>query len=63
MGTSYGPNGFADNLETAGNGVYTGTCILIVMLRMHIATCPCSDPTLMAANCDFDGDGINNDVT
>ena len=62
VGTSYGPNGFADNLETAGNGVYTGTYTYSNATNASIATCPCSDPTLMAANCDFDGDGINNDV-
>ncbi|MBK6666226.1 MAG: hypothetical protein IPG48_08755 [Saprospiraceae bacterium] len=62
VGTSYGPNGFADNLETAGNGVYTGTYTYSNATNTSIATCPCSDPTGMAANCDFDGDGINNDV-
>jgi hypothetical protein len=40
VGTSYGPNGFADNLETAGNGIYTGTYTYSNATNASIHTCP-----------------------
>jgi len=42
----FGPNGFADNLETSGNGVYTGTYVYS----------RATDPTVKAClDSDFDG--------
>ncbi|MEZ4910139.1 MAG: discoidin domain-containing protein [Saprospiraceae bacterium] len=54
VGTTYGPNGFADNLETSGNGIYTGTYTYSNATNNTIHTCPVVTDT--------DGDG-NPDST
>ncbi|MBL0190629.1 MAG: DUF4347 domain-containing protein [Saprospiraceae bacterium] len=61
----FSANGFADGLETSiESGVYNDTYTYNKALNNTINNCtvPCSDPTKMAANCDFDGDGIVNSV-
>jgi len=61
----FSANGFADGLETSiESGVYNDTYTYDKALNNTINNCtvPCSDPTKMAANCDFDGDGIVNSV-
>ncbi|MBK9211600.1 MAG: DUF4347 domain-containing protein [Saprospiraceae bacterium] len=63
VSSPYGTNGFADGKETTiESGVYNGTYTYANAINSTVITCPipCSDPTLMASNCDYDGDGINN---
>ncbi|MBK7226302.1 MAG: hypothetical protein IPH96_13195 [Saprospiraceae bacterium] len=59
---TYGANGFADALETSGNGVYIGTYTYSNAINSSVHTCviDCVGDALMLPSCDFDGDGINN---
>ena len=56
---TYGANGFADALETSGNGVYIGTYTYSNAINSSVHTCviDCVGDALMLPSCDFDGDG------
>ncbi len=61
--TGTGGNGFEDTLETAGNGIYTGIYTYADAIDNQVNICNvCTDLNKYSGNCDFDGDGINNDV-
>ncbi|MBK7468395.1 MAG: DUF4347 domain-containing protein [Saprospiraceae bacterium] len=61
----YDGNGFANSVENpTETGVYKGSYSYSDAINPGVLNCPqpCSDPTNMASNCDFDGDGINNNI-